>query len=98
MLSPPAYLRVVVKFLLKKSSFSFDHPVSALFDFSASHLVISTSIVESMHLNTCMVEDPIIVSNPICGSAHLSLVCKDLRYLCFWFHGLWVDSRHGLVS
>ena len=51
-----------------------------------------------MHLSTSITEDPIIVSNPVGGSAHLSLVCKDLRYLCFWFHGLWVDSRHGLIS
>ena len=79
--------RGVVKFLLKSLVFLFDHPVSTLFDysvstpsdFSASHPYISASIVESLHLSTCIVEDPIIVSNPIGCSAHLSLVCKDLR-------------------
>ena len=42
-------------------------------------MFISTSIVESLHLSTCIVEDPISVSNPIGGSARLPLVCKDLR-------------------
>ena len=90
--------REVVRFLLKSLVFLLDHPTSTLFDFCASHSFISASIVESLHPRACIVEDPIIVSSPICGSAHLSLVCKDLRYLCFWFHGLCVDSRHGLVS
>ena len=42
-------------------------------------MFISTSIVESLHLSTCIVEDPISVSNPIGGLARLPLVCKDLR-------------------
>ena len=59
--------------------FLFNHPVRTLFYSGTSHSFISASIVDSLHLSTCIVEDPIIVSNPIGGSAHLSLVCKDLR-------------------
>ena len=89
--------REAVRFLLKEF-FLFDYPISTPSDFSASHSYISASIFESLHPRACIVEDPIIVSSPVCGSTHLSLVCKDLRYICFWFHGLWVDSRHSLVS
>ena len=56
-----------------------DHPVSILFDFIASHSLISASVVESLHLSTSIIKDPIIFSNPVGGSAHLSLVCRDLR-------------------
>ena len=59
--------------------FLFDHPVRTLFDSGASHSFISTSLVETLHLNTSLVVDPIVVSNPIGGSAHLSMVCRDLR-------------------
>ena len=59
--------------------FLFDHPVCTLFDSGASHSFISTSLVETLHLNTSLVVDPIVVSNPIGGSAHLSMVSRDLR-------------------
>ena len=42
-------------------------------------MYISASIVESLHPRYCIIEDPIIVSNPIAGSTHLSLTCEDLR-------------------
>ena len=74
----------------------FDYLVSTPSDFSASHPYISASIVESLHPRYCVVEDPIIVSNPIAGSAHLSLTCEDLRIAIFMlmFFGLWVGSKH----
>ena len=40
---------------------------------------MSASLVETLHLNTSLVTDPIVVSNPIDGSAHLSIICRDLR-------------------
>ena len=70
--------REAVRFLLKEF-FLFDFCVNTPSDFSASHSFISASIVESLHPRACIVEDPIIFSNPIGGSAHLSLICKDLR-------------------
>ena len=54
--------------------FLFDHPVRTLFDSGASHSFISTSLVESLHLNTSLVEDPLVVSNQIGGSAYLSMM------------------------
>ena len=59
--------------------FLFDHPVCTLFDSGASHSFISTSLVESLHLNISLVEDPLVVSNPIGGSAYLSMICLDLK-------------------
>ena len=53
-----------------------------------------------------MVEDPLVVSNPIGGSADLSMICLDLKYLYLalglgvmlvGLHGLWVSCGHGLV-
>ena len=57
----------------------FDHPVRTLFDSGASHSFISTSLVETLHPDTSLVTDPLVVSNPIGGSAHLSMICRDLR-------------------
>ena len=87
--------REAVRFRLKEF-FLFDYPVSTPSNFSTSHPYISASIVESLHPRYCVVEDPIIVSNPIAGSAHLSLTCEDSRIAIFMlmFFGLWVDSRH----
>ena len=59
--------------------FLFDHPVRTLFDSGASHSFISASLVDIMHLNTSLVMDPIVVSNPIGGLAYLSMICRDLR-------------------
>ena len=56
-----------------------EFPVRTLFDSGASHTCISSDIVENLHLSTSLVEDPVIVSNPIGGSAHLSMMCVDLR-------------------
>ena len=64
---------------MKVLFFLFDHPVRTLFDTGASHSYISTSLVETLRLDTSLVVDPIVVSNPISGSAHLSMVCRDLR-------------------
>ena len=36
-------------------------------------------MVESLHLNTGMVVDLVVVSNPIGGSAHLSMICRGLK-------------------
>ena len=55
-----------------------DHPVRTLFDSGASHSFISIALVESLHLDTSIVEDPMVVSNPIGGSAYLSMICLDL--------------------
>ena len=57
----------------------YDHPVRTLFDSGASHSFISSALVESLHLKTSMVEDPLIVSNPIGGPAHLSMICLGLK-------------------
>ena len=53
----------------------FDHPVRTLFYSGASHSFISTALVELLHLNTSIVEDPLVVSNPIGSSAFLSMIC-----------------------
>ena len=50
-----------------------------MFDSGASHSFVSASLVETLHQNTSLVMDPIVVSNPIGGSAHLSMLCRDLR-------------------
>ena len=68
-------------------------------------LFISASIVESLHLSTSVVEDPIFVSNPVGESAHLFMTCLDLRMSMLsvefrsnaYVFGLWVDSRDGVV-
>ena len=49
----------------------FDYPVRTLFDYGTSHSFISTALVESLHLDTSLVEDPLVVSNPIGGSTYL---------------------------
>ena len=54
-------------------------PVRTLFDSGTSHTFISSEIVENLHLSTSLVEDPVSVSNPIGGSAHLSMICVDLK-------------------
>ena len=59
--------------------FLFHHHVRTLFDSGASHSFISASLVETLHLNTSLVMDPIVVSNLIGGSAHLSMIFQDLR-------------------
>ena len=66
------------KISVESLDFLFDHPVRTLFDSGASHSFISTSLVETLHLDTSLIVDPIVVSNPIGGSAHLSMVCRDL--------------------
>ena len=68
-------------------------------------LFISASIVESLHLSTSVVEDPILFSNPIRESAHLFMTCLDLRMSMLsiefrsnaYVFGLWVVSRDGVV-
>ena len=50
-----------------------------MFDSGASYSLVSASLVETLHLNTSLVKDPILVSNPVGGSAHPSMVCRDLR-------------------
>ena len=45
-----------------------------LFDSGASHSFISSDLVDSLHLSTSLVNDPMCVSNPIGGSAHLSII------------------------
>ena len=54
----------------------FNHPIRTLFDSGASHSFISSSVVESLQLITSMVVDPVVVSKPIGGSAHLSIICR----------------------
>ena len=53
-------------------------PVRTLFDSGASHSFIS-DLVESLHLSTSLVENPVSISNLIGGSAHLSAICMDLK-------------------
>ena len=50
-----------------------------MFDSGASHTFISSDVVGSLHLSTSLVEDPVSVSNPIGGSAHLSIIYVDLK-------------------
>ena len=56
-----------------------NHPIRTLFDSGTSYPFISSYVVESLHLITIVVVDPIVVSNPIGGSAHLSMICRGLR-------------------
>ena len=80
--------REAVRFRLKEF-FLFDYPISTPSDFSASHPYIYASIVESLHPRYCVVEDPIIASNPIAYSAHLSLTYEDLRIAIFMLMFFW---------
>ena len=57
----------------------FEFPIRALFDSGASHSFISSSLVDRLHLDLSLVVDPIVVSNPIGGSTHLTMVCRGLR-------------------
>ena len=65
----------------------------------------SASIVESLHLSTSVVEDPIFVSNPVGESAHLFMTCLDLRMSMpsvefgnnAYVYKLWMDSRDEVV-
>ena len=41
------------------------YPVRTLFDSDASSSFISSLLVESLHLDTSLVDDPLVVSNPI---------------------------------
>ena len=41
------------------------YPVRTLFDSDASSSFISPLLVESLHLDTSLVDDPLVVSNPI---------------------------------
>ena len=41
------------------------YPVRTLFDSDASSSFISSLIVGSLHLDTSLVDDPLVVSNPI---------------------------------
>ena len=77
MLSLLAYLREVVTFLLKAQLFFSIIPLELCF--CTSHPFNSASIVESLHLSTSVVEDPILFSNPVWESAHLFMTCLDLR-------------------
>ena len=58
---------------------SLDHPVRTLFDSGTSHSFVSSSLVESLHLDTSLVDDPLVVSNPIGGSTYLSMICLGLK-------------------
>ena len=57
-----------------------DFPIWTLFDSGASHSFISSSHVECLQLDISLVVDPIVVSNPIGGSTHLSMVCRSLKF------------------
>ena len=50
-----------------------------MFDSCALQSFVSASLVEKLHLNTSLVMDPIVASNPVGGLAHLSMVCQVLR-------------------
>ena len=54
----------------------FYHTVGTLF--CTSHPFNSASIVESLHLSTSVVEDPILFSNHVRESSHLFMTCLDL--------------------
>ena len=58
---------------------SLDHPVRILFDSGTLHSFILSSLVESLHLDTSSVDDPLVVSNPIGGSTYLSMICLGLK-------------------
>ena len=73
--SPERGRKISVESLVSLSN----HPVRTLFDSGASHSFISSSVVESLHLITSMVVDPVVVSNNIGGSAHLSMIFQGLK-------------------
>ena len=56
-----------------------NHLVRTLFYYGASHSFISDSVVQPRHLTTSLVLDPFVVSNPIGGSARLSMICWGFR-------------------
>ena len=41
------------------------HPIRTLFDSDASSSFISSLIVGSLHLDTSLLDDPLVVSNPV---------------------------------
>jgi len=73
--APDSGRKISVENLISLSN----HPIRILFDFGASHSFISSSMVESLHLITTMVVDPIVVSNPIGVSEHLSMIFWCLK-------------------
>ena len=57
-----------------------DVPFHALFDTGASHSFVSSNLVSSLHLKPDIVYDPLVVSNPVGGSANLSMICHGIRF------------------
>ena len=61
----------------------FVYHIRTLFDYGVSHSFISSSLLDSLHLNTCIVSGPVVVSIFIGGTTHLSMICRGLRISIF---------------
>lgn len=72
---------------------TFDFLIRILFDSGASHPFISGSLFDCLHSNISLVVDLIVVSNLIWGSAHLSMVCRGLK---FFILGVEFDCNAGI--
>ena len=53
--------------------------IRVLFDSGASHSFISSYLVDQLHLDISLIVDPILVSNPVGGSTHLTMIYRDVR-------------------
>ena len=69
------------KVVIEGSIFLFDTSIRVLFDSGASHSFIACPLVEKLHLDISLLYEPVVVSNPVGGSAHLSMLCKNLKLL-----------------
>ena len=55
-----------------------DFPVRTLFDTGASHSFIASALVDTLDLKPDIVHESVLVSNPVGGSTHLSMICHNL--------------------
>ena len=58
-----------------------DHPIRVLFDTGASHSFISKELVDTFSLDVLCLMTSLRITNPIGGSATISLLCKDVEII-----------------
>lgn len=69
-----------------------DIPVRVLFDRGASRSFISNNLIGRLGLQPVLVDRPLVVSNPVGGSASIKMIClgvelssHDKRFVCDLF-------------
>ena len=58
-----------------------DHSIQVLFDMGASHSFISKKLVDDLSLDVSCMVTSLRITNPIGGSATLSLLCNDVKII-----------------